>query len=132
MKPSKLNTFFSLSVQEWISWNAQVKAGNLNSRRIPWQKLFTQVYWNIWKAHCKRLFSEDTIQDIDIIFSSTQQVINDMRLQSKVNTFTHEGKRFETRWRPPDTGWICLDVDGVVNSNGAASCGGIMRDDKGN
>lgn len=32
----------------------------------------------------------------------------------------------------PRIGWICLDIDGAVNSIGAVTCGGIIRDDKGN
>ncbi|XP_061358051.1 uncharacterized protein LOC133302309 [Gastrolobium bilobum] len=38
----------------------------------------------------------------------------------------------QTSWRPPDLGWCKLNVDGAVKTNHrVASCGGLVRDDKG-
>ncbi|XP_061358048.1 uncharacterized protein LOC133302306 [Gastrolobium bilobum] len=38
----------------------------------------------------------------------------------------------QTSWRPPGPGWWKLNVDGAVKTNHrVASCGGLVRDDKG-
>lgn len=57
LAPQHYNSFFSCSIQDWMTWNATHQPQRPKLKCWPWQMVFGLSCWLIWKARCNEVLN---------------------------------------------------------------------------
>ncbi|GMI78059.1 hypothetical protein HRI_001475200 [Hibiscus trionum] len=117
----------------WIYHNLRAMSYVEN---VPWGVVFAATTWNLWKHRNELVFQGSTNQPSSILYQSILWA----RYYAEASCFTrilsNKMVRKSTaaqRWIRPPSGFICVNVDGIIRaSSGQGLIGGIFRDDSGN
>ncbi|KAL4360584.1 hypothetical protein GQ457_04G026920 [Hibiscus cannabinus] len=128
LAPSSLSPeFYMTNLQLWV-------INNLSSRIVhpeggmPWPTLFISTLWQLWKSRNDWVFI-NVMLPIEVI---RNRAITWTRYYSGVEQHappTASLRNAPCLWKRPESGCICLNVDGVVSSiTNIGSIGGLLRD----
>ncbi|KAL4369386.1 hypothetical protein GQ457_05G024870 [Hibiscus cannabinus] len=127
---SLLNTFFSASVKDWLRQNLCSNIMFCNS--LPWKLVFTSILWQSWKNRNDVVFAEVTAT-VEQVISRSVLWANYYNDSLPIYVQVINPASTSTPWKKPESGWLCLNVDGVVSlTTGKAMIGGLLRDNAGN
>ncbi|KAE8705213.1 hypothetical protein F3Y22_tig00110429pilonHSYRG00225 [Hibiscus syriacus] len=112
--PQMASSFFSSDLQQWLSTNLNSNS-TVTQWDLPWTSLFASMVWQLWKNRNDMVFS-NTSQVCYVILSRSLTwacFYSESRLCS---TNDHHHAPQPISWQALDSGWICMIVDGFVNS----------------
>lgn len=124
-----LCSFFPILLLDWIILNLRNEL-DLGYIEVEWQSLFGIIYWNMWKQKNMWIFQ---VVDVDlkyIIISSWSWV---RFIKHSLVLFVGFSRSLSrcSQWKPPPSGFIKLNIDGVRSSSlGFASTAVVVRDVK--
>ncbi|XP_054790038.1 uncharacterized protein LOC129295539 [Prosopis cineraria] len=108
--------FFNLrTIDDWISWN--LKQG----KKLEFQMnngLFMVLCWNIWKRRNERIFEGKSRFNECIIAQAKGMMSCLERVQTKTSSINWYGNGIQNcdlRWKPSETSWVSLCVDGAFS-----------------
>ncbi|KAL4278329.1 hypothetical protein GQ457_03G040370 [Hibiscus cannabinus] len=129
LSPTQASNFFSSSATEWLIVNIS-DVSFAFAGTLPWNLFFTSCVWQIWKARNDRVFAS-LPQDPSITLSrciSWATNYNSFYRSAGASCISTQSSCQFLQWQPPPVGWVCLHVDGTVNTgSGLGSIGGLFR-----
>ncbi|KAK8996288.1 hypothetical protein V6N11_076528 [Hibiscus sabdariffa] len=124
--PSLSGTLFSTSIKVWLRQN--LCSNILFHNTISWKLVFASVLWQFWKNRNDAVFAESSAP-VECVLSRSitwAHYYYDGWLQP---TLAVNHSPATIPWSNPESGWFCLNVDGVVSlKTGKATIGGLLRD----
>lgn len=125
--------FFNLrTIDDWISWN--LKQGKKPEFQMN-NGLFMVLCWNIWKRRNERIFEGKSRFNECIIAQAKGMMSCLERVQTKTSSINWHGNGIQNcdlRWKPPETSWVSLCVDGAFSmTQQTRGCGGLLRNSAG-
>ncbi|KAE8722761.1 hypothetical protein F3Y22_tig00013680pilonHSYRG00053 [Hibiscus syriacus] len=131
LPPNMKSSFFNLDIHSWIHMN--IMANSIHPIwGMPWKFLFGAFSWSIWKRKNEFYFNAGAPSDSEVKRSSLNwaSYFNGILINRSSNSGLQQGQK---RWRAPDSGCCCLNVDGAVSQpSGEGAIDGLIRDNDGN
>lgn len=121
--PIKLQNFFQLDWNEWISDNLLMRGVYWNT--FSWNNCFLVICWYIWKWRNKGIFEahfQVPKNPLQIILHYTTEWFSISR-----NSSCEEKQEVFLRWLKPPRGSFKLNVDGSRSTNCLSGAGGVIR-----
>ncbi|KAK8565620.1 hypothetical protein V6N12_059177 [Hibiscus sabdariffa] len=108
---------------------------NFDAWGCGWPLAFGAVVWSLWLNKNALVFDPDSTSTVSVLDHS-RRVVDSYNLAIATSSGPRHGSivrpRQGARWIPSEAGFYKLNTDGLRCSNtGYASCGGIIRNDKG-
>lgn len=124
------NNFFSGNFVEWFIFNSKKEMGKLNNS--SWKLTFDEAIRRIWLRRNAWIFKQEVCDSANLYWKIILAV-KDFEDSTEVLNFSNAtGREITVGWNPPAEGWVKCNVDGSSRSNSiSTSCGGLIRDEKG-
>ncbi|KAK8521567.1 hypothetical protein V6N12_031461 [Hibiscus sabdariffa] len=133
LSPAQTSNFFSSGVAKWLLDNISVASFSL-SGTLPWNLLFSSCVWQIWKSRNDRVFASLN-HDPSITLSrciSWAMSYNNLYHSARASDVSLQSSCQFLQWQSPPVGWVCLHVDGAINTGtGLGLIGGLFRNSVG-
>ncbi|KAK7267371.1 hypothetical protein RIF29_20042 [Crotalaria pallida] len=131
LAPQSLVHFFSTDLISWVKDNLIRDWGRDNS--FQWSSIWAQGCALLWKWRNEGIFKDNFIRPHNP-WSVIIHYVSCYKMACSSSSVVVEPPKVQRliRWFPPPTGSVCVNTDGASKAiNGAAGCGGLIRDEHG-
>ena len=98
---------------------------------IPWNVIFISFLWSLWKSQNLRIFEVKCMRSEDI-FQYTYKLSMDIKVAWSLNVGQAVKPPQWIKWERSPMGAYVINTDGsVLSDSGAASTGGLLKNNKG-
>ncbi|CAL1387343.1 unnamed protein product [Linum trigynum] len=121
--------FFQSNLSSWIRYYITGRSGIIDA------SLFAVLCWKLWKNRNSKVF-EKKLATMEEMIAAVKLYVQQVRWAFDRESAVMGGDRMKhssfIHWKPPPSGWTCLNTNGsVAIAQASAAAGGCLRDEDG-